>query len=79
MNIQIILRTSQGKCIYRYSVEIRGEVNDFLLLSYWGDLPIGGLFSFENFSKASQSLIVARAKTLSQYHRFSDTWIIQDN
>lgn len=37
-------------------------------------LPIGGLFSFENFSRASQSLIVAKAKTLSQYHLFSETW-----
>lgn len=37
-------------------------------------LPIGGLFSFENFSKASQSLIVAKAKTFSQYHLFSETW-----
>lgn len=36
-------------------------------------LPIGGLFSFENFSRASQSLIVAKAKILSQYHLFSDT------
>jgi hypothetical protein len=37
------------------------------------NLPIGGFFSFENFSRAAQSLIVAKAKTLSQYHLFSDT------
>lgn len=36
-------------------------------------LPPGGLFSFENFSKASQSLTVANANAFSQYHLFSET------
>lgn len=36
--------------------------------------PPGGLFSFENFSRPSQSLTVASANALSQYHLFSETY-----
>lgn len=37
-------------------------------------LPPGGLFSLENFSRESQSLTVASAKALSQYHLLSETY-----
>lgn len=35
--------------------------------------PPGGLFSLENFSKASQFPTVAKAHVLSQYHLLSGT------
>lgn len=57
----------------KYKVSIQSSCSVKLNRKYQ-NLPIGGLFSFENLSRASQSLFVAKAKTLSQYHLFSETW-----